>query len=770
MPILVREGDITQSSTEAIMVFVSPAGTYRGSVALALRELVGEPFEEAVRSLGEEPRMLKAEALPFKAVVLVADDGSRSLVNLLLSGFECADTWRFKSLSVPAVRLGLEAETGGSVESKLQDYMMAAREALSSAASLEEIRFVFFGDTEKARLLRQALQDPGVGALKAAVTSRRVVEKFRAEIAAFSGDGRKMALPETDAGPIQIVEIASGEILTRIDLGFKDESSRLDSLTFDQPGDRLLVGLRFGRRIAMYDCQNGSLAGEFTAPKHAVKGWMRSKASAFSEDGTLVSTGFGRWVGVWEVDSGKLVHDLPLPFPTDACPDYNMAAVDLRFSADNRFLYVGTADQLWARLDLQSGELLATDTDLPTTVGVAPTDQGVLWATEDGRIWPSGRQFESEAWSWGVDFCLSGNRFAAQAGELRSMLDKVEHWSVSGELLSVEEGRMAGYVAGVGPAVKTQGGLKLGGLTYLSSKPCPDWVANAHFITDGSRIWRQGNTQPILELFCNHLELTGTRLAAYHSDGKVELYDLAESLVPHEGEIPWPDGRAVLSADGRFLVVSTNEKVGLWTNRLECLWTREAPPQRTLTNILSDGTTLWYASPGAWPGSNYLILDPNGEQRRLLPVFDSRFSGVLDDRILLGRLGNRVEILSLRDGSLLEVLEGPGRRADIRHNKWFPELKIVWGEGRTDLTPVIHGGRRMWHFQRTSPDGSRVVVQSENGATILDERAEVLGRVDFYGSPLAAQFDSSGVRIFTDLGELYLWEPQMNRWSRPPAR
>lgn len=126
-------------------------------------------------------------------------------------------------------------------------------------------------------------------------------------------------------------------------------------------------------------------------------------------------------------------------------------------------------------------------------------------------------------------------------------------------------------------------------------------------------------------------------------------------------------------------------------------------------------------------------------------------------KFYIGRPGNSVEVYSLLDGSLLDVIEGQETAPKATIYRWLPELRAVHGEGHVDLAYVIHGGRRFYDFQKTSPDGSLVIVQTLTGVAILNSESQFLDEIELQEIPLAAHFGESEIRIFVGNGEMVEW-------------
>ena len=151
--IVLQEGDITEASVDAIVNAANSDLRLGGGVAGAIRERGGPSIQRECDALGPigvgEAVLTGAGELPARYVIHAAgmrlgeeasEDSVRSAVR---SSFEIACAQGFQSIALPAIGAGI----GGLAPRRCAEILLEeARARLQAGGSLEEVRFVLFGE------------------------------------------------------------------------------------------------------------------------------------------------------------------------------------------------------------------------------------------------------------------------------------------------------------------------------------------------------------------------------------------------------------------------------------------------------------------------------------------------------------------------------------------------------------------------------------------------------------------------------------------------
>lgn len=768
MAIEVFCGDITTVDCDGILTLVSGGGPWKGGIDEAIRRVGGPYFHRQAEQLKGQPegsvlvvpappRGPEEDPLRFAHVVFVVDNLEADLGVLLKKGLMAADREGLRTVAVPALRLGLLKEVAGTPEHKLQALHSAAQEALAEAVHLRSVAFVFYGDDELARkLYAMAWHGRDSGLVYK-------VPDLGGEIACFSPRGDRLAYPtwQEDGWQVKVVESVTGCELYRVPIQRWYDPARVDAICMDPEGERVAVALRFGPSY-LYRVSDGELLHCFARPKRIKQCWTRSKALAFSADGELFAAGFGRWIGVWHSTSGELVHDIDTPFAyQDDATGYGDAVVSFDFSSDGKQLYAGFADYNYVFVDLHTGGMESSAQVSNRVVGLTLKSGEPMWASADGTVWPQGiahGQAEFEAVFFSEDGCQMACQLHRDWRE-RNAPPAWEVWEVGGPRLAERTGWVRGYHPKLGLAEESYDkSLLLGGNCYRRTAEGKHWDFSERYLTDGRAVWELGQTKPLKDFKDGRVVALSGRMIAVSFTDRVEIHDLAarQKRLAWEGSLR----SFAMSSDGRFWAAQAASGVVTLggPSQVGTVWVRPAGIFR-LYAVLDTGHVVCERSTVSWPPAEMVILHPlTGDCVSRFPLTHGECRRLEGSHLLRGCPPCAVERLDLTTGAVLEVANPPAEVARRVRHRPNNEFTIIRVRDRFDVNSVVHGGRRLYDFQKTSPCGELVVVQAEGGAAVLSADCNVLGRVSFAGLPIDAHFGDKAVSIFTNNGELYRWQ------------
>jgi O-acetyl-ADP-ribose deacetylase (regulator of RNase III) len=152
-PIVLREGDITGETTDAIVNAANSALVLGSGVAGAIHERGGPTIQEECSAIGPievgDAAVTGAGDLPCRFVIHAAGmpPGGKateeSVRSSLRRSLELARERGCRSIAIPAIGAGIG---GFSMQRCAEVSMEVAREHLAGETTLEEIRFVLFGE------------------------------------------------------------------------------------------------------------------------------------------------------------------------------------------------------------------------------------------------------------------------------------------------------------------------------------------------------------------------------------------------------------------------------------------------------------------------------------------------------------------------------------------------------------------------------------------------------------------------------------------------
>lgn len=189
---------------------------------------------------------------------------------------------------------------------------------------------------------------------------------------AFSPDGTTLALPGTYEYPIQLWDVASGEVL----LSFSsDDYLNIQSLAFSPDGKMLASG-NWDGAVHLWDVTSGQILRTLSAQTDLVN------SLAFSPDGKILASGsYNGTVVLWDVATGQTLHSLSA---------HTDSVESVTFSPDGKTLASGGNDNLVILWDVATGQLLRTLSGEDHVTSVA--------FSLDGKILASGEVLQVKLW------------------------------------------------------------------------------------------------------------------------------------------------------------------------------------------------------------------------------------------------------------------------------------------------------------------------------------------------------------------------------------
>lgn len=155
MQIYVYDGDIAYTKADALLTAVNSGGMWFGGIDGVINRTAGEQFHaHAAKALDADPSV-KVVVAPqqhshrgqFRDVVFTIDDLDEPLEDVVLRGLDAASAAGYRSVSMPAIRLGVMKDVGGSQTEKVRAVIAAIRKhEESSPRPLDEVMIVVYRD------------------------------------------------------------------------------------------------------------------------------------------------------------------------------------------------------------------------------------------------------------------------------------------------------------------------------------------------------------------------------------------------------------------------------------------------------------------------------------------------------------------------------------------------------------------------------------------------------------------------------------------------
>jgi len=155
-------GDITKIESDALITAVNSSGLWFGGVDMAIKRLAGDSFHGMLlrcrpfNNLSAFSISAPLLTCPFKHVIFVVDDLQTPLRNVVSKGLECANGFRYETVTIPVMRsgvmMGIVEKTKESVANQIQHGIDDFYGSICKP-SVKEIKIVVYNDSEMVDLL-----------------------------------------------------------------------------------------------------------------------------------------------------------------------------------------------------------------------------------------------------------------------------------------------------------------------------------------------------------------------------------------------------------------------------------------------------------------------------------------------------------------------------------------------------------------------------------------------------------------------------------------
>lgn len=166
MKVQVFQGDIAQVPVDALIAAINSGGMWFGGIDGVIRRCAGPQFHNQAADALDFDRNTKVVVAPwryrhegqFQNVVFAIDDVNEPLEDVVRRGLDAAALAGFKTVSMPAIRLGVMKDLGGTQAEKVRDIVNAIREHEKAMENpLREITIVIYDDSALAQDFIRAL-------------------------------------------------------------------------------------------------------------------------------------------------------------------------------------------------------------------------------------------------------------------------------------------------------------------------------------------------------------------------------------------------------------------------------------------------------------------------------------------------------------------------------------------------------------------------------------------------------------------------------------
>jgi len=164
MEIDIIDGDITSIPADALLTAINSGRMWFGGIDGVISRAAGNQYHvQASAALDSNPDTSVIIATKstshhgsFENVVFTIDDLDRPLREVILDGLQGAEQHGCRTITMPAIRLGVMRDIGGSVEEKVRETIGALKEH-AETSRLQLVSVVIFNDQQLSNMFRQAL-------------------------------------------------------------------------------------------------------------------------------------------------------------------------------------------------------------------------------------------------------------------------------------------------------------------------------------------------------------------------------------------------------------------------------------------------------------------------------------------------------------------------------------------------------------------------------------------------------------------------------------
>jgi O-acetyl-ADP-ribose deacetylase len=156
----VVQGDITQVDSDGLITGLNSHGVWAGGVDQAIMGVAGGQFHEQAKALlgRDDGEVLVATSQEphggaFRHVVFSVDNLNRPLYEVLTAGLEAAEKAGLATVTVPAMRMGVLMNAGGTPQAKIAEMAKAVLDFRQQARAVKKVTFVIYGDPETYQVL-----------------------------------------------------------------------------------------------------------------------------------------------------------------------------------------------------------------------------------------------------------------------------------------------------------------------------------------------------------------------------------------------------------------------------------------------------------------------------------------------------------------------------------------------------------------------------------------------------------------------------------------
>ena len=166
MEYIIQSGDIAKVEADALITAINSGGLWFGGIDRVIQGVAGNLFHNQAKKANPltdgkaiiAMRGNTAHRGAFTNVVFVVDDLQQPLRNIIYAGLRAASNSGFKTVTLPAIRMGVMLGVVEHSKQEAVDEMIAGIKKFQQERSdgLKRITLVVYGDTETEKLLSDA--------------------------------------------------------------------------------------------------------------------------------------------------------------------------------------------------------------------------------------------------------------------------------------------------------------------------------------------------------------------------------------------------------------------------------------------------------------------------------------------------------------------------------------------------------------------------------------------------------------------------------------